>query len=127
MLNLTIDIHKEIDALNKRHVELSELRINPQGPTADDKTEQEVQISFWLTEINQKVFIFELIIAHRKAAKVIVSRPTQTEIDAIQTALVKLDKVVGKEQTFDQTVKNVTTLLEAADAVNTAAKSGKPL
>jgi hypothetical protein len=121
MPNLTIDIAKEITALNSRYLELSTLEMNPQGPTADDKTEQRVQISYSLTEINNRITILRLISAHRSST-VVVSRPTQNEINSIQTALEKLDKVIGDEQTFEQTVKNVTTLLKAADAVNAAAK-----
>lgn len=126
MFNSTIDIAEAITALNKRYAELSELRIDPQGLTADDKTEQRVQISFSLTEINQKITLLEFISAHRSSSTVVVSRPTQEEITAIQTALTNLDKVISREQTFDETVKTVTTILKAADTVNTAVKSGKP-
>jgi len=122
--SIDIDLDKEIDVLLKRYEELRKLRINPQGPSAHDKTKQRLQISFLIAEINQKIALFEFIYAHRSPAIVVVNRPTQEEIDAIQTALDNLDKIISREQSFEETVKTVTTILEAADTVNAAAKSG---
>lgn len=122
MIDLNIDIEKAIKVLLKRYGELRKLRINPHGPTADDKFEQREQIVFLLADIDYKITILEIIAAHRSTAIVVVSRPTQTEIDTIKTALTNLNVVISREQTFDETVKTVTTILEAVDAVKKAAK-----
>ena len=124
MIDLTVDIEVAIQVLLKRYAELRKLRINPQGPSSDEKFEQREQIVFLLADIDYRITILELISAHQSGAKVVVGRPTQEEIDTIKTALTNLNKVISREQTFDETVKTVTTILEAADAVNSAARPG---
>ena len=124
MADLTINIDEEVETLHKRFRELRKLRINPQGPTTDDKSEQRVQIAFLLAEINNRITILELVSAHRSAAKIVVNRPTQEEIDIIKVALSKLNEVISREQTFEQSVLTATAILEAADTVNSAVKSG---
>lgn len=124
MIDLTVDIEMTIQVLLKRYAELRILYVNPQGPTADDQSDQREKIVFLLADIDYRITTLELISAHRSAATVVVSRPTQKEINTIETALTNLDEVISREQTFDETVKTVTTILEAVDTVNAAAKSG---
>ncbi len=126
MADLTIDLDREIEVLHKRFRELRKLRIDPPGPSADDKAEQRVQIAFLLAEINNRITILELVSAHRSAAKVVVSRPAREDIDTLQAALRKLHTVISREQTFQQTLETVTGILAAADTVNAAVKSGRP-
>lgn len=126
MADLTIDLDREIEVLHKRFRELRKLRIDPQGPSADDKAEQRVQIAFLLAEINNRITILELVSAHRSAAKVVVSRPTRQDIETLQTALRKLHTVISREQTFQQTLETVTGILAAADTVNAAVKTAHP-
>ena len=125
MAELSIDLDEEIEVLHKRYRELRKLRIDPPGPSADDKAEQRVQIAFLLAEINNRIAILELVSAHRSAARVLVSCPTREDIDTMKAALRKLHTVISREQSFQQTLDTVTGILAAADTVNAAVKSAR--
>jgi len=119
MCSLTIDKTVEITELKKRHSELSVLRAEPPGPFLQ-KTKQKLRITSWMQEIDTQILDLRLSIVEQSASTVVVSRPKQEDIDAIETALTNVHKKIKKDQNFNQILKNVTTLLEAAHTINAA-------
>lgn len=120
MPQITISLPDPIQKLKDRRNELENLEIDPQGPTADDQTKQRFKIRIRITEISNKIHIFNLIAAHRRAASVVVERPTEEEINALGTALEKLDKVISREQTFEETLQTFAVIISAANEIQTA-------
>lgn len=121
MSELTVDLDAEIKKLKTRWDELNKLYPNPPGPTADEKDDQRSQITFWMTQINLKVFALERIRANKAAAQVTVRGLTSEEIDSAEKAMTALNKVIQRAQTFNEILTTVTAILNGANTVIGAA------
>lgn len=121
MPELTVNLDTEINKLKTRWDELNKLYPNPPGPTADEKTDQRDQITFWMTQINLKVMALERIKANKAAAQVTLRGLTPEEIDSAEKAMSALNKVIQRAQTFNQILTTVTAILNGAYTVISAA------
>lgn len=126
MNKIIVNLREVNNKLNKRYEELSKLKEDPPGFDLQEKYDNGVHIAYELAELSELITKYDFIIAHKEASEVIVNRPTQEEIDNINKALDDLNRVIQKEQNFEQTLKTITAVLDAGNKVYQASRSGEP-
>lgn len=123
MASIQINIDDESGKMDKRFQELSEIRVNPPGSTANEKESQRSEIGFWQGDILAKQHLLDTIKSNKGAALVTIKQIKKAEVDAAISAMATLNIIIRESQSFDNIKRATFAMLAAAETVViTAAK-----
>ncbi len=118
MSDIAINLDEKITELEGRREELRDLKINPPGPSPDDKTDQRERINYWIAELDEKINTLKQIKINKSAANVIVRGASDVEKEQFDNAMANLNNQIQRDQVFTNTLQLVQAFLDSADALN---------
>jgi hypothetical protein len=111
---IVIDLSLTIKQLSDRYDDIRNYTLDPNGPPF---SQQESQVTVFLTKISQDIALLSAILANQTAASVTITPPSAAAAAQLSASLTTLGSVIQSNQAFNNFINGVTTVLGAADTI----------
>jgi hypothetical protein len=121
---IKLDLHDTIDKLLLFKSDLEAYQWDCKGD-GDLPDRQRRQIAFWMRRLSERAGALEDVVMHVGGPFVVVT-VSRADRESLRSAIQRFDRSVDEGEPFDDALRSVATVLNAADLVCLRAAGGRP-
>ena len=122
---LRLDLQAPIDNLRSIGADLEVYYWERPGK-ADIRERERYQVSLWIRQVSERTAALEGIVMHMGARAVVLAGVGPAERQALRSATKFLDRWIREDEPFNDVLRQVATILNAADVICLRAAGGRP-